>query len=59
MRFIGYIILSMLAGVYTAKAQTVPKAPEGEQVLFADPFIFYYDGLYYAYGTSSFDGIDD
>ena len=35
MRFIGYIILSMLAGVYTAKAQTVPKAPEGEQVLFA------------------------
>ena len=23
MRFIGYIILSMLAGVYTAKAQTV------------------------------------
>lgn len=32
-RFICYIILSMLAGGYVAKAQTTRNAPEVEQVL--------------------------
>ena len=32
-------------------------APEPRRVPFADPFILYYDGMYYAYGTSSPNGI--
>ena len=37
-------------------AQAEPAA-EPRRVPFADPFILYYDGMYYAYGTDSPNGI--
>ena len=39
-----------------AEPAAVP-APEPRRVPFADPFILFYDGMYYAYGTDSPNGI--
>ena len=41
-----------------AQAQPAAQpAPQPRRVPFADPFILYYDGMYYAYGTDSPNGI--
>lgn len=57
-RFLFYLLCCVLASGHALEARAGNEKSKESQVLFADPFIFYHDGLYYAYGTSSFDGIE-
>lgn len=56
--FLFYLLCCVLASGHALKSRAGNEASKESQVLFADPFIFYHDGLYYAYGTCSFDGIE-
>ena len=49
--------LSLLCLSMAQAEPAAAPAPEPRRVPFADPFILFYDGMYYAYGTDSPNGI--
>lgn len=62
MKYIFYIILGFsLVCCGSSKENNekneIPKEVISPNVPLADPFILYYDGMYYAYGTNAKDGI--
>ena len=57
--YIGILVLSVLVGCSSNKAKEKENVEiAAETVPLADPFILLHNGVYYAYGTHSDQGIE-